>query len=303
MPVDAREQPALDVSYLTCHTSEKKWQAEGAIVTNSPSSAPASANGQPSAVVVTGAANGIGAATARHLSANGWQVIGVDIVPATGESPAGAASPIMLEGDVSDPAAWDMVADALASRGLALSGLVNNAAMQLELPLLETTLDQFRRTLDVNVTGMFLGLRLADRLMAAGSAIVNLGSVVGFTADPILGAYCASKGAVLNLTRAAALSFGPRGIRVNAVCPGAVRTPLTTRIWDLAADPSAAQRQMEAAYPRGRISEPEEIASVIAFLLSPASVAMTGSLVIADGGLTATNAEYGVTAGLAAEPA
>ena len=87
------------------------------------------------------------------------------------------------------------------------------------------------------------------------------------------------------------------------MCPGAVRTPLTTRIWDLAADPAAAQRQMEAAYPRGRISDPETIASVIAFLLSPASVAMTGSLVIADGGMTATNAEYGVTAGLAAEPA
>lgn len=273
-------------------------------MTKSPSPAPASAEGQPQpAVVVTGAANGIGAATARHLSANGWQVIGIDIVPATGENPAGAGPWIMLEGDVSDPGAWDMVAGVLASRGLTLSGLVNNAAMQLELPLLETTLDQFRRTLDVNVTGTFLGLRLADGLMAAGSAIVNLGSVVGFTADPILGAYCASKGAVLNLTRAAALSFGPRGIRVNAVCPGAVRTPLTTRIWDLADDPAAAQRQMEAAYPRGRISDPEEIASVIAFLLSPASVAMTGSLVIADGGLTATNAEYGVTAGLAAQPA
>jgi NAD(P)-dependent dehydrogenase (short-subunit alcohol dehydrogenase family) len=252
------------------------------------------------AVVVTGAANGIGAAIARRLSSDGWEVIGIDLVPAADDgATVGAASWSLLKGDVSDPASWDRVAEILTQRRLTLSGLVNNAAMQLELPLLDTTLDQFRRTLDVNVTGFFLGLKLADRLMPAGGAIVNLGSVVGFTADPVLGAYCASKGAVLNLTRSAALSFGPRGIRVNAVCPGAVRTPLTTRIWDMAADPEAAQREMERAYPRGRISEPDEIASVIAFLLSPASVAMTGSMVVADGGLTATNAEYGVTAGLA----
>lgn len=251
-------------------------------------------------VVITGAANGIGAATGRRLSAHGWRVIGIDLVPAVDGSPDDEPPWIMLQGDVSAPASWEMVAEVLTRRQLNLSGLVNNAAMQLELPLLDTTLEQFRRTLDVNVTGMFLGLKLADRVMPTGSAIVNLGSVVGFTADPVLGAYCASKGAVLNLTRAAALSFARKGIRVNAVCPGAVRTPLTTRVWDMAADSEAAQRQMEQAYPRGRISDPEEIASVIEFLLSPASVAMTGSMIVADGGLTATNAEYGVTAGLAA---
>jgi len=116
--------------------------------------------------------------------------------------------------------------------------------------------------------------------------------VLASTGDPLLGAYCATKGGVANLTRVAAVSYARQGIRVNSVCPGAVATPLTTRVWDLADDPAAARREMESLYPMGRIVEPGEVAAVVAFLASDMASAVTGASVAVDCGLTAANAEF-----------
>ena len=246
-------------------------------------------------VLVTGSANGIGAACARWFAADGWSVIGVDLAdPALPEQMA-AGEHFAIVGSVTDGRTWDRARNYVSEGGRALHALVNNAALQLEVPLLETDIEELTRVIDVNVVGMFRGLRLADEVLAPGGAIINMGSVLGFTADPMLGAYSVSKGAVLQLTRSAALAFADRGIRVNAVCPGAVLTPLTTRTWDMAPDPAEARRQMEALYPIGRIAEAADIAEIVGFLASDAARSMTGSIVTADGGLTATNAEFGLT--------
>ena len=249
----------------------------------------------PQTVLITGSAAGIGAACARHFADRGWTVVGIDLSERALPGDLGPPH-IGVVGDVADEAVWQRAAQALGPDRI--GALVNNAALQLEKPLLETTVEEFRTILDVNVTGMFRGIKFADAHLADGGAIVNMASVLGFTADPVLGAYSTSKGAVVQLTRNAALAFAPRGIRVNAVCPGAVATPLTTRVWDLSDDPESARRQMERLYPSGRIAEPAEIAEVVGFLVGPASRAMTGSLLTADGGLTATNAEFALTGGL-----
>jgi NAD(P)-dependent dehydrogenase (short-subunit alcohol dehydrogenase family) len=201
---------------------------------------------------------------------------------------------LAVKGTIAGVEVWQLAHERAAAYGR-LDAMVNNAAFQLEKPLLATTVEEFEQVLAVNVTGMFRGLRLADVLMRDGGSIVNMASVLGYTADPVLGAYSTSKGAVVQLTRNAALAFAGRRIRVNAVCPGAVATPLTTRVWDLTGDPAEARRQMERLYPLRRIADPSDIAEVVAFLISPASKNMTGSLLVADGGLTATNAEYALT--------
>jgi NAD(P)-dependent dehydrogenase (short-subunit alcohol dehydrogenase family) len=256
---------------------------------------PQAGSGGTGTVVVTGSAAGIGAACSRWFAARGWAVVGLDVTDPPLPPGLDGGPHHGVTGSVTSAAAWEQVADHVSASGGELRALVNNAALQLEAPLLDTSVEDFMRVLDVNVAGMFRGIALARRLMADGGAIVNMGSILGFTADPVLGAYSVSKGAVLQLTRSAALALAPRGIRVNAVCPGAVRTPLTTRVWDMAADPGKARQDMESLYPLRRISEPDDVASIVGFLCGPESKAMTGSMVTADGGLTATNAEFALT--------
>jgi NAD(P)-dependent dehydrogenase (short-subunit alcohol dehydrogenase family) len=236
--------------------------------------------------VVTGCSSGIGAAIARRFAAEGARVTGVDVNPAD-DVPLDH----FVQGDVSEA---ETVEEAIrsAQTGGPLDVMVNNAAVQLERTLDETSVEDFDRLVAVNLRGVFLGCTRAAAAMKAGGAIVNLGSILGFTGDPMLAGYSATKGAVLNLTRTAALTYGPRGIRVNAICPGAVLTELTTRVWDLAPDPEAARERMERIYPLRRIARPDEIASVALFLASEEASAITGATIVADCGLTAANAEY-----------
>jgi NAD(P)-dependent dehydrogenase (short-subunit alcohol dehydrogenase family) len=247
--------------------------------------------------VVTGAASGIGAASAAALSAAGATVIGVDLNEPSG--PADLAD--LVVGDVTDDATWDRAALAAGRHGR-WDVLVNNAALQIEQNIVETDAATFTRVLDVNVVGAFRGIRAAAAVMTRGASIVNIASIMSFTADPLLGAYPSSKAALLNLTRTMALALARRGIRVNAVCPGSVLTPLTTRILDLAEDPAEARRRLESISPSGDLVTVEEVASVVTFLASDASSGMSGSSVVVDKGLTAANPEWILSAELLETP-
>lgn len=244
--------------------------------------------------VVTGSSNGIGAAITRTLRAHGATVVGIDLAPA---STSVDAPDVFVEGDVTSEETWSRATDAARELG-SWDVLVNNAALQIEENILDTTPENFARVLDVNVVSALRGIRAARASMTSGGSIVNIGSIVGFTADPLLGAYPASKGAVLNLTRTVALALGRERIRVNAVSPGSVLTPLTTRILDLAEDPQAARDELFSLSPMGEIATPEEVANVVAFLASDLSSGVSGSNVVVDKGLTAANPEWAISARL-----
>lgn len=232
--------------------------------------------------IVTGGSAGIGSACVAALQSAGARVVSLDM-----EIPASSTPDVAVVGDVTDPAARQEV----LRRAEGADILVNNAAIQFEQRLDETTSVDMERLLRVNVIGTVELTREFGVVAPPGGAIINMGSVLGVTGDPALAVYSVSKGAIINFTRTAALEYAGR-LRVNAVLPGAIRTPLTTRAWDASGDPIEAERRMSAIYPSGRIGEPEEVGSVVAFLASPLASFITGALVNIDGGLLAANAEW-----------
>lgn len=233
--------------------------------------------------LVTGGSAGIGAACVTTLQQAGATVVSVDL-----DEPSGSAPDDVVVGDITDP---DIRTEALRLLGPGVSVLVNNAALQLELRLADTPDEQLARILAVNVAAPVSLTRDFAAGAADGSSIVNIASVLSVTGDPALAAYSVTKAAIINLTRTTALEYAGR-IRVNAVLPGAIRTPLNTRVWEASPDPAAAERRLTAVYPVGRIGEPAEVGGVVAFLASPLAGFITGSLVTVDGGLLAANAEW-----------
>ncbi|KJQ53889.1 SDR family NAD(P)-dependent oxidoreductase [Microbacterium sp. SA39] len=232
--------------------------------------------------VVTGGSAGIGAACVTALQAAGARVLSLD--PSL---PSSSAPDVAVVGDVTDPSARRDV----LRRAEGADILVNNAAIQYEQRLGETSLEDLERLLRVNVIGAVEMTREFGADAPAGGAIINMGSVLGVTGDPALAVYSVSKGAVINLTRTAALEYAGR-LRVNAVLPGAIRTPLTTRAWDATGDARGAEKRMSAIYPVGRVGEPHEVGAVVAFLASPLASFINGALLTVDGGLLAANAEW-----------
>jgi NAD(P)-dependent dehydrogenase (short-subunit alcohol dehydrogenase family) len=228
--------------------------------------------GKGKTAVVTGAARGIGKATADLLASRGYTIARLDFEP--GES--------ILTCDVADEQAVDKVFTELGR----VDVLVNNAGIAVRKNALEITREEWDKVIDVNLTGLFLCSRAAARRMkeTGGGAIVNLASIMGFSGGLFPNpAYQASKGAVVNLTRALALEFAPMNIRVNAVAPTFVRTDLTTPIFS---NPEVLAKVMEHT-PLGRLPEVGDIAQAIAFLAGPAANCITGVTLPVDSGYLA----------------
>jgi NAD(P)-dependent dehydrogenase (short-subunit alcohol dehydrogenase family) len=221
--------------------------------------------------IVTGAASGIGAATAARLAADGYDVVGID----------------RAQVDVTAPgAAEGTVAETLARHGR-LDVLVPAAGVVHRRTAVETSDGEWDEVVAVNLTAVFRWCRAAIRAQRAsgGGAIVTVGSGWGLVAGPRAVSYAATKAAVVNLTRALAIDHGRDGIRVNCVCPGDTDTPmLRGELRELGLDPDSAIAESGAARPLGRIVTPEEVAAAIAFLASDAASGITGTTLVVDGG-------------------
>jgi len=246
----------------------------------------AEAAGRARVALITGAASGIGAATAVRLIASGWKVALLDrderALEAAQGSHAGSPHVFAAPVDVTDETAVQKAVDQAAAALGGLDGVVNSAGIAVDIPALDTPVDLFRKILDVNVVGTFIVARAAARIMKerGGGAIVNLSSVAGVRGSKGRSAYGSSKGAVIVLTQVLATDLARYGIRVNAVAPGPVDTPMV-KTMHTAEDRALWTRHI----PMRRYAEPGEIASVIEFLLDGTrSGFITGEVVAVDGG-------------------
>lgn len=242
------------------------------------------------AALVTGAASGIGAATARWLAEHGIGRLVLVDRNETGLTGLGLRCKAdTFTGDVADPALWERIE---AEAG-PIDHAVLNAGIAAGAPVAETPFDEWRRVLATNLDGAFLSLRTALRLLNDGGSAVLTASVAGLKAEPNTGAYAVSKAAVIQLAKVAAREAAARNVRVNAIAPGAVDTP----IWDglaffedLVSQGGSRETALEAmaqmATPLRRYARPEEIAGQIGFLLSGMAQNITGAVLVSDGGFT-----------------
>jgi len=235
-------------------------------------------------VVVTGAARGQGAVEVEALAAAGARVVATDVLDFESPAPDGVTQRHL---DVTDESAWSALAEWLAQEHGRVDALVNNAGVAARERLPHVSLDTWHRTFDVNVTGPLLGIQALVPLMPAGSSIINICSVAALSGHAAA-AYTSSKWALRGLTRSASLELGTRGIRVNAVMPGLVDTPL------MQSAPPAFFDAALAEIPLGRVGTPADIAPTIVFLCSDDSAYYNGAELVIDGGLTAHVSHKGI---------
>ncbi len=242
-------------------------------------------------LLITGAAGGIGRATVALFAEKGWRVIGVD------RSEFGDGFPqngLFLQSDISRPEDMEAIFEQAKAFTDSLDALVNNAALQVAKPLVETTVEEWDAVMAANLRSVFLGVKLAYPLLKAGNggAIVNVSSVHAVQTSANIAAYAASKGGLLALTRAMAIEFASDTIRANAILPGAVDTPmLRAGLGRGHAGQGDVQERLDNLARKtvsGKVGKPEEIAQAIYFLAdSEQSSFMTGQAMIVDGGATA----------------
>jgi NAD(P)-dependent dehydrogenase (short-subunit alcohol dehydrogenase family) len=243
--------------------------------------------------LVTGAGAGIGRASALALAAQGAAVAVVDRDAASAESVAreiraGGGRAVVVVADVSQAEGATRIANAARDDLGGLDILHNNAGILHYGTVVSTPENEWDEVLQVNLKGFYLVSRACVPLIQArgGGAIVNTASVQSFASQAAVAAYTASKHAILGLTRSMAVDLAPT-IRVNCVCPGSVDTPMLQTALASAKDPEAMQRTLNQMHLLGRVGQPEEIGSVVAFLAGPGASFMTGAAVVVDGGMLA----------------
>ncbi len=242
-------------------------------------------------VLVTGAGGGIGRACVKHFFDQGWRVIGVDRTDYGEGFPDNGR---FIKADISHPDSVEMIFQQAKGFHPTLDALINNAAVQVAKPLIETSVEEWDAVMASNLRSVFLFVKLAHPLMKAAGrgAVVNVSSVHAIQTSANIAAYAASKGGLLALTRAMAIEFAPDNIRVNAILPGAVDTPMLRAGLERGhvgrGDVQERLDNLARKTVSGRVGTPEEIASAIYFLADNAqSSFMTGQALVVDGGATA----------------
>jgi len=241
-------------------------------------------------VVITGGAGGIGRAAAVRFAAEGARVVLVDLDSAALAQSVAAvekagAEVLAVEADVTKAAHAERYADVAATRFGGIDVFFNNAGLLGAVkPLVEYPEDTFDRVIAVNVKGVWLGMKVVAPVMRArgGGAIVNTASIAGLRGSPNIIAYTASKHAVVGMTRAASLELARHGIRVNAVCPAPIETPMARQL-----ETDIKRERLTATIPMRRYGMPEEVAALVAFLASPDATYITGATYTVDGGAMA----------------
>ena len=235
--------------------------------------------------LVTGGEGGIGQAICERFFREGAEVVSADLRMqrrASGDIP-------FAEFDVTSEASAQALFEQLGEQWSQLDILVNTAGIEIEKNIEQTSLEEWNHIFAVNVTGTFLASKYALPMLrnSKGASIVNFGSYDGYIADPGLAAYCATKGAVHALTRAMACDHGPEGIRVNAICPGYVNTPMLQSFFGDSGDIESLKQAVRDVHPMRAYGEPEDIANLVNWLASDEARYASGQLWVIDGGLSA----------------
>ena len=237
-------------------------------------------------VVVTGAATGIGRASAEALAAEGAMVVLGDVDEA-GAAVAEAIDALFVRSDVRSSDDVEALVEAAVERHERLDGIVNNAAVAVPGSAGEMSEEDWQHVLDVNLSGVWRGMRFAipAMLRTGGGSIVNMSSVQSLVGFVGWAGYAASKGGINGLTQQAAVEYAPKGIRVNAVIPGTILTEMNERIMRESGDPQAQMDAWVAMHPMRRVGMPAEVADTVVYLISDESSFVTGTLLRVDGGM------------------
>ena len=240
--------------------------------------------------LVTGGAQGLGKAIATLFVARGAKVMIADIDEAGAKLTADelGESVRAIRCDVTSASDLEAAVQATVDTFGGLDIMVNNAGIEIVKPLFHQTEEEFDRLMDINVKGVWLGMRAAlAALPQPGGVIVNMASLAGLGGAPLFGSYCASKAGVVQLTRVAATELKPMGIRINAVCPAFIATAMVDRLKPIVTEVVGVPFDDLAALKQGRIGTPEEVAEMVAFLASDESSFCNGGAYVLDGGLQA----------------